>query len=148
MRDAEGRELWADADDEERFGAEVARFAKVAGEEVLAYRARFQTIGDWATTLSEVARHGDFWRMFDAGVACSLAGRPDEGRDWLQRVETVDDERDWAVAAKARAQRLSGLIDNPTEFIEAISEAVERARAALRLKPITRSDLSAQFPAR
>jgi hypothetical protein len=146
LRDAQGKELWADVEDEEQFAADAASFARRAKEEVLLYRARFQTIGDWATALGDVARSGDFWRMFDAGIACSLAGRADEGREWLERVRAVDDDRDWVVAAKARAQTLAGLADH-SAFIEATSEAVERSRTTLKLTQVSRSDLQAEFSA-
>ena len=125
---------------ESQFKPEAERLARRAGEEVLLYRARFQSLGDWAEVFAKETTPGG-WRSLDAAVAYGLMGDMQAAHSWFDAycgaLEGDPEARDWEVTSVERARGLQALVDDADRFRAAIGLDVQRFRAALGLPEVS-----------
>lgn len=135
---------FVEAESEERFSIEARELALRAVREVEGYRRRFSAVDEAAAYLHERSDENPwhFWRTFDAGVACGLAGRTDDARRWLDVAMGYEEQLDWMLAAQERAGELVALLDDPDAFCREIRAVIRRRRVMLKLDPEAESLLA------
>jgi hypothetical protein len=135
LRDEHNQEVQVEFKDEAQWRRDIQSLAQRAIEEILLYRSHFQSAADWAGELSR-PEDSNFWRAFDAGLAYALAGNQTEAERWLKCVCASTDDRDWALAAKERAERLRCLLDEPHVFNEELVGTIKHFRSNLHLPEV------------
>ncbi len=128
-----GSNCHAEFETEDQFRGAVSEIAKLARTNALAIEERFSSFSFIADFVVERARTspdrmGPSWWGYEAGIASSLVGKPEEARCFLQG---VSDER-----VADRAASLLPLIVDPEAFKSKVNEIVVQQRAALKLKPL------------
>lgn len=139
LRERDGSRIHLEFESESQFKPEAERLARRAGEEVLLYRARFQSLGDWAEVFAKETMPGG-WRSLDAAVAYGLMGDVQAAHRWFDAycgaLEGDSDARDWEVTSVERARGLQALVDDSGLFRAAIELDVHRFRTALGLPDV------------
>jgi len=126
--------------DEIQFKAAARALAERAASEVARYRQLFpnvKSVSDYYLRHKPVG----FWTNFHAGVACALAGRPNQARRFLREVlELRGDDNDWVLEAQTDAERLNLILDDTGIFRNVVAERVLRTRDLQKLPPLSTVD--------
>lgn len=78
------------------------------------------------------------WRAFHAGVACGIAGRPEEAAHFFDQFLTRQvDPPEWVIVAQTDAEKLKGLATNTGKFREFMTNRIRRARELQKLSALT-----------
>lgn len=116
----------------DQFDAVAVALADRAAAEVKRYRSLFPTVEMVSDYYIRQSPSG-FWPCFHAAMACGIAGRAAAARGFFRRVIEAQDDRAWALTARAEAERLDSFADDTGAFRRFAIEKVARARQLLKL---------------
>jgi hypothetical protein len=119
-----------------QFEREAARLVAKAAEKVEAYRAQFASAAAAADYLGQHCNVKSPWSLYNAGVACGLAGRAEEAGGWLDQLlapcsasapSAAED------ALRSTARQLRPLVAQRDAFRLTVEQVLASARESLRL---------------
>jgi hypothetical protein len=129
---------------DEQFEPEARSLAVHAADRAEQFRSRLSTMDMAANEArQEGERVGSGWPAWDAGVALGLAsGDPQASARWFQRVAASEDDRDWWLPVKDRAEAWQRLVvDDRPEFRREVKALIQSNREAMGL-PSEHAELS------
>lgn len=128
--------------DEGQFAAEAARLANRAAEEIQRYRRLFPTVQRVCEFyLGRPAMSPGHWQNFHAGVACAMAGRPNDAIRFFDHFLASKGNRpEWLIVAQADAERLKALATDTVGFRGVVANRVQRTRELQKLPTATVAD--------
>jgi hypothetical protein len=122
-------------ENEAQFASVSDQLAQRAAGEVSRYRKMFSNVKAIAEYYRG-NRPSGFWPSFNAAIACALSGSVDEAHRFLSATIYADDDRDWALAAKADARELDAVAADTLRFRSLVEERVQQTRALMKLAPV------------
>lgn len=78
----------------------------------------------------------DGWPIYDAAIACGLAGEVSASKEFFDRVHAWrTDGYEWQEKLKSEAGSLAAILKQPKQFRSTILAAIARNRNLMRLSP-------------
>lgn len=133
--------------DQDQFQAEAVRLATRAAEQVQHYRRLFPNIQRVCEFyLRQRTQPGGYWRNYDAGVACAIAGRPGDAIGFFDLfLEQRVDHPEWLVVEQEDAARLKALALNTQQFRAQAADRIRRTRELQKLPSLATVDFDREF---
>jgi hypothetical protein len=120
---------------ENQFRPLIEQMAEHAAKEVVALRQKLSSFDEVLILIKRLSRR-DGWPVYNAAVACALAGDTASAQNFFDRMQAWSTNgSDWELALKKRSENLAMLLDKPAQLREKISAQIDERRAEMKLPP-------------
>lgn len=120
-------------ENDDQFGAEALRLARLAGDEIVKYRTMFPTIDSAAAYLREHADASNPWSLSNAAVACAYVGDTGKSTRYFEMLIRQSADSSWEKDLQGRAVQLATEVKDTQAFRRSIEESIVRTRQLLKL---------------
>jgi hypothetical protein len=119
-----------------QFGPLIEKMAERAGREVLAFRAKFPTIGAISQFLTSTPK-ATLWQLYHVAVALALSGQTEASRRAFREIALFPVSAPWQAEVQAESAALAGLLNETARLRQAIGNKIERVREIAGLPVLT-----------